>query len=246
MSLLRLALVSLLTAVAGTTVCQASTPPAPPQPFTATYQVLRDDSPMGTSSMSLKRNADGNWAYVSHVTADSGLAALLGAKVDETSHFRVQAGQFEALAYDYRMHVAFKTRTRHVDVDWKSNTVQVKSSKDGAYHYKTQPGLVERHLLILQLGRLIAAGKRHITLPVAVLDRVKTQTFVARTKASVTVPAGTFEAWRVDRTHDDKGWSAWYAPDVCGTAPIKLTQESGGNFTLLLKSCTPATPTANP
>ncbi len=207
----------------------------PPQPFTATYAVLRKGSTLGVSTLSLKRNADGTWTYHSSLDARHGLAAMLGGHVEETSRFRWHADRIEALTYDYRMHVAFKDDHRHVTVDWQAGTVDVRTD-DGDYHYATKPGLVERHLLVLALGRAVAAGKTRIALPVAVKQRVETETFAVRGKPSVTVPAGTFDTVRIDRTHDNKGYSVWYAPARFGPAPVKMHQQSGGDITLLLKS----------
>lgn len=210
--------------------------PAPLQPFTATYKVLRKGDPLGTSTLSLTRNADGTWTYRSSLKAEHGLAALLGGSVREASHFRWHDGRIEALGYDYRMHLTVKEEQRHVKVDWKADTVSVHTSDDGSFTYKPQPGLVERHVLVLALGRAVANGKSKMTLPVAVKDRVEKQTFAARGKSEVTVPAGTFQAVRVDRTQDDKGYSVWYAPERFGSAPVKLAQQAGGDITLLLKT----------
>lgn len=212
-----------------------STSPATPRPFTATYQVLRKGSPLGVSTLTLRRNADGTWTYRSQLDAKSGVAAMLGGHIDEASRFRRHDNRIELVSYDYHMHVTFKNRQRHISVDWKTNTVSV-HGHDGDFHYAAQPGLVERHLVVLALGQAVADGQTNITLPVAVKDRVETQTFAVRGAASVTVPAGTFQAVRVDRTHDNKGYAVWYDPARFGTAPVKLTQESGGYITLLLQT----------
>lgn len=210
--------------------------PAPPEPFSATYKVLRKGNLLGTSTLTLTRNDNGTWTYRSSLKAEHGLAALLGGAIRESSHFRWHDGRIEALSYDYKMHLAIKDEQRHVKVDWKADTVSVHTSGDGNFSYKAQPGLVERHVLVLALGRAVAAGKTQIALPVAVKDRVQMQTFTAHDKSEVTVPAGTFQAVRVDRTHDDKGYSVWYDPARFGSAPVKLVQQAGGDITLLLKS----------
>lgn len=209
-------------------------PPAP-RPFTATYEVLRKGSTLGTSTLTLRRNADGTWTCQSVLDARSGLAAMLGGHVDETSRFRWHDGRIELLAYDYHMHVAFKNRQRHIAVDWQTGSVHV-HGHDGDFQYAAQPGLVERHLVVIALGQAIAAGRTQVSLPVAVKDRVETQTFAVRGTTPVTVPAGTFQAVHVARTHDTKGYEAWYDPARFGTAPVKVTQESGGDITLLLQS----------
>lgn len=217
----------------------ANTPPepAPLQPFSASYKVLRKGSPLGVSTLTLTRNADGTWTFRSALEAKSGLAAILGGRINEASHFRWHDGRIESLSSDYKLHTSIKSKQRHIKVDWQANTVSVHTSDDGDFQYKPQPGLVERHLLVLVLGRAIAAGQKQVALPVAGKDSVETQTYAVRGEESVKLPAGTFQATRVDRTHDDKGYSVWYAPERCGAVPVKVSQESGGDITLLLKSC---------
>lgn len=229
-------LLALLCLLPLTALAANTTKTTPPQPFTATYKVLRKGSPLGTSTLSLTRNEDGTWTYKSSLEAQHGLAALLGGSIHEISKFRWHDGHIEALSYDYRMHTAVKSKQRHVKVDWKTDSVKVHTSDDGDFHYKPQSGLVERHMLVLALGRAVAAGKTQIALPVAVKDRVQTQTFAVQGKSDIKVPAGTFKTVRVDRTHDNKGYSVWYDPAKFGAVPVKLSQESGGDITLLLKS----------
>lgn len=210
---------------------------APPQPFTATYKVLRKGSPLGVSTLSLRRDADGAWAFRSKLEAESGLAALLNGGIDETSRFRWHDGRIESLSYDYKLHTSLKSKQRHVEVDWKGGMVSVHTGGDGDFNYKPKPGLVERHLLVLALGRAVRAGQKRIALPVAVKDRVETQTFVVRGTETIEVPAGKFKAVRVERTRDDKDYTVWYAPERFGNVPVKVSQASGGGITLLLKSC---------
>jgi hypothetical protein len=205
-----------------------------PHTFSAKYQVLRKGSPIGETTLTLRANADNTWTYASHMRATSGLAGMLGARVDETSHFRWRGNAPEALSYDYSLHASIKSKQRHVQVNWAQHQVQVQTD-DGHYSYATQPGIVERHSMPLALGYALAAGKRKITLPVAVKDRVQMQSYAVTATEPVTVPAGHFEAERVDRTDDSKDFSAWYVPDRY-PVPVKLTQTSGGHLTLLLKS----------
>ncbi|RAP59358.1 DUF6134 family protein [Oleiagrimonas sp. MCCC 1A03011] len=204
-----------------------------PAPFTATYQVLRNGSPIGESTLRLTRDGS-DWTYVSHMRGTSGLASLLGASVDETSRFRWHDGKPEALSYDYRMEAAIKSRQRRVQVDWVKDTVQV---TDGGkrFDYAAKPGLVERHSMPLALGYALADGARHVALPVAVKDRVEIQRYAITGKSEVNVPAGRFDAVRVDRTDDSKNFSAWYVPKRY-PVPVKLAQRAGGHLTLLLKS----------
>ena len=105
----------------------------------------------------------------------------------------------------------------------------------GATTYAPQPRMVERNTLPLALGLALRSGQRDIALPVAVRQAVETQHFKVTGKETITVPAGTFDAVRVDRTDADRGFSAWYVPDRY-LLPVKLSQHDGGDIVLELVS----------
>ena len=218
-----------LALLTGTPLAAASVPTA----FTATYNVSRGDSPMGTATISLHNDGNGEWTYQKNIKGTSGLAAMLGASVNETSRFRWKGDLPEALSYDYELHMG-KTRHRHLRVDWDTNQVSVEDSK-GAESYPAKPGMVERNTLPLALGVALQAGKQQVALAVAVRQEVQTQQFKVVGKENVKVPAGSFNAERVDRTDADRGFSAWYAPERY-PLPVKLSQHDGGDMVMELVS----------
>ena len=207
---------------------------ATPTAFTATYKVSRGDSPLGTATISLHNDGNGQWTYRKSVKGTAGLAAMLGASVDETSQFRWKGDLPEALSYDYELHTGIKNKQRHLRVDWDTNQVSVKSSK-GTETYPAKPGIVERNTLPLALGVALQAGKQQVALAVAVRQEVQTQQFKVVGKESVKVPAGSFNAERVDRTDADRGFSAWYVP-ARYLLPVKLSQHDGGDMVMELVS----------
>jgi hypothetical protein len=85
------------------------------------------------------------------------------------------------------------------------------------------------------VGWALRDGKQAVTLPVAVKRNVENQQFKVTGKESVQVPAGTFQAQRVERTDADKAFSAWYVPQKY-PVPVKLAQSDGGDLTLQLIS----------
>lgn len=214
----------------GTSSAAATTPTA----FTATYKVLRGDSPMGTATISLHDDGNGEWTYRKNVKGTGGLAAMLGASVDETSRFRWKNDLPEALSYDYELHTGIKDKQRHLRVDWNTGQVSVDDGK-GAQTYPAKPGIVERNTLPLALGVALQAGKQQVALAVAVRQEVQTQQFKVSGQETVQVPAGSFHAERVDRTDADRGFSAWYAP-ARYPLPVKLSQHDGGDMVMELVS----------
>lgn len=208
--------------------------PAPPQAFTATYQVSRDGQDMGVATVTLRPADDGSWVYSKNVSGTSGLAALLNASVHESSRLRWRNGMPEALSYDYEMQAAVKRKQRHLQVDWASGQVTVQDGKRDS-RYAAQPGMVERNTLPLALGLALRQGQREVALPVAVRQTVQRQEFKVTATQSVDVPAGHFNALQVERTDADRGFTAWYAPKRY-PLPVKLAQHDGGDLVMVLVS----------
>lgn len=207
---------------------------APPQPFTATYRVAQAGQPLGVARVSLRAADHGTWLYRKDVEGTGGLAALLGANVSERSRLRWKGDVPEAISYDYSLQATIKNKQRHLQVDWASKQVTVDEGK-GAITYPAQPGMVERNTLPLALGLALRHGHDDIALPVAVRQTVETQHFKVTGKETITVPAGRFNAVRVERTDADRGFSAWYVPDRY-LLPVKLSQHDGGDLQLELVS----------
>lgn len=205
-----------------------------PTAFTATYKVSSGGSPLGVATVTLHNDGNGQWTYRKDVEGTGGLAAMLGASMHETSHFRWRGNLPEALSYDYELQTGIKTKQRHLRVDWNTDQVSVDDGKR-TETYPAKPGIVERNTLPLALGVALQAGKQQVTLAVAVRQEVQAQQFKVTGKEIVNVPAGHFDAERVDRTDADRDFSAWYVPGRY-PLPVKLSQKDGGDLVLELVS----------
>ncbi|MDQ2972728.1 MAG: DUF3108 domain-containing protein, partial [Pseudomonadota bacterium] len=66
----------------------AGSPLAAPLPaFTARYQLLQNGELIGEATMTLAPSGDDEWTFTTQSRGTSGMAALLGANVRETSRF---------------------------------------------------------------------------------------------------------------------------------------------------------------
>ena len=205
-----------------------------PGAFTATYNVSQGGEPMGVATVTLRAAGHGEWIYSKDVKSTGGLAAMLGASLTEASRFRWKGDVPEAISYDYQLQTGIKNKQRHLTVDWAKQRVTVDEGK-GAQTYAASPGMVERNTTALALGLALRDGQRQITLPVAVRQQVQTQNFKVTGKETIKVPAGSFNAERIDRTDAERGFSAWYAP-ARYPLPVKLSQHDGGDLTMELVS----------
>lgn len=231
-----------IAALALVLLCLALPAPAAPAgnsasiaPFTATYEVLRNGSTIGVSTLSLQRDRDGRWSYRSTIRATHGLAALFGADMNADSLLRWRDGRPEAVSYDYRFDAAFKHKRDWIRVDWSAQRVRNVVDGHHTYHYATEPGMVESHSIPLALLVALRRGQQAIDLPVAVKDRVEHQQFKVAGPVAVKVPAGDFQTLRVSRVGDDKAFTAWFDTRHRYETPVKLSQRSGGQLTMVLK-----------
>jgi len=205
-----------------------------PTAFTATYRVTQGGMPLGDATVTLRATGNGEWIYSKSVKGSGGMAAMLSANLEESSRFRWKGTVPEAISYDYALTSAIKSKQRHLRVDWSKRQVSVDEGK-GAKTYPAVPGLVERNTLALAIGMALRGGSTNVALPVAVKQQVETQNFNVAGKEAVKVPAGNFDAERVERTDADRGFSAWYVPDRY-PLPVKLSQHDGGNVEMALLS----------
>lgn len=214
-----------------TSVCAAA---SVPDAFTATYQVSRDGQTLGVATVTLRPSGNGIWIYTKDVVGTAGLAALLNANVHESSELRWRGDMPEAMSYDYKLQATIKRKQRHLQVNWATGKVTVNEGKRTTT-YAAQPGMVERNTLPLALGLALRDGQQEIVLPVAVRQTVENQRFKVTGTDTVAVPAGSFQALRVERTDADRGFTAWYVPKRY-PLPIKLAQHDGGNMVMELVS----------
>jgi len=205
-----------------------------PGAFTATYNVSQGGEPMGVATVTLRSAGNGEWIYSKDVKSTGGLAAMLGASLTEASRFRWKGDAPEAVSYDYQLQTGIKNKQRHMTVDWASKQVTLDEGK-GPQTYPASPGMVERNTTSLALGLALRDGKQQIALPVAVRQQVQTQSFKVTGQEPIKVPAGSFNAERVDRTDAERGFSAWYVP-ARYLLPVKLSQHDGGDLTMELVS----------
>jgi hypothetical protein len=203
-----------------------------PQSFTATYHVLQGGDPLGDATITLKSVGGGQFEYRNQTKGTGGLAAIAGANVSEVSRFAWSGKVPAAISYHYQLDSSFKSKTR--DLTIQGNTVQVQDTKK-SYSYAAVPNMVERNTLPLALGVALAGGQKQVSFPVAVKQAVETQSFKVSGNEKVTVPAGSFDAQRVDRSDQAATFSAWYVPSKY-PVPVKLAQKDGGDLTLELVS----------
>jgi hypothetical protein len=205
----------------------------PLKPAQGDYQVLRDGKEVGHATLALRESGGDTWEYSSETRGTKGMASFLGLDVVEKSTFRWRDGKAEGLHYDYRQSAAIKHKDRTIDFDWNAQRAKVNDNgKD--FSYAIPAGTIDRSTVALALGVSLADGAREATLPVAVRDHVEQQHFVARATEKINVPAGSFDAIRVERTDAPGKGSSWYAPSV-SVLPLRVEQVQGDGSKIVME-----------
>jgi hypothetical protein len=198
---------------------------AAPKPFHATYQALRAGEALGETTLDLTDNHDGTWTLRSETKGTAGLAKIAGIHIVETSRFRWHDGKPEAIEYDYKQDSAIKSRTRHAMFDHGNVSVEEGGK---SYRYAIVPGLIDRQAVTLAISEDLRRGAKTFDYQVAVMDHVESMRYENAGSEKITVPAGSFDAVRVQRVGDagddrKRVARSWFAPKL-GYVPVQLEQ----------------------
>lgn len=204
----------------------APRPAAVPQAYVAEYEVLRNGSAMGRSTVRLQRVDAGSWELVSETEGTSGMAALAGVSIREHSRLAIADGRASTLGYDYRQRAAMRTRERSLVLDPARGIVRSRD-RDATVELPLSAGLLDRQGVLVGLMLDAAAGRRG-TLEYTVADRSAVEVHRYRTVAeeAVTVPAGARRALRVERVREGgagRSTTTWLSPSD-GWVPVRILQ----------------------
>lgn len=194
---------------------------AAPVPFTATYELSRNDKPAGELVLHMRSGIAG-WQLDSEMRARGGMAGAVGLTTSETSRFRIHDGLPEVVQYRYRLDGGITRRARDLDVDWErlATTVVHRGKRED---YSAEPGMIDRNLLAWALGERLTAGATEMTVRVAGRTGVDQQHFKVLPAEHLLTPHGPMDATRVVRTDPGKRFVAWYAAGY--PVPVQLEHD---------------------
>ncbi|MBL8300174.1 MAG: DUF3108 domain-containing protein [Rhodanobacteraceae bacterium] len=230
-----LALLALLAAQPAAADPVATTPPAMRElkPFVATYDVQRGGKTIGEATMTLSRGDASQWTLTTETRGTAGMARLLGLDVREESRFIVTGdGSLQSQDYRYRQDATLKSKQRSIEFDWASNEARV-TDKGELFRYVLRPATIDRHLVVLALGRQQSATGEF---QVASKEAIETQRFEQRESKPLHLRAGEFPATRFERTDKPGKGSSWYTPQLLAPLQVEQVQKDGNNIVMELKA----------
>lgn len=206
---------------------------APLAPYRANYEVLRNGLMQGMATITLERTTDGNWDFRTQTTGTRGLAGLAGIAIFEQSILRWRERRPELVRYTFDQHAAWKSRKRSLSLGGDT----ILSNFDGhEAAFAREPGVVDRHAVVLALAADLAAGASHLSYRVADKDKIETHTYRNAGEEPTEVPAGRYETVRVERVREKPGrtTTSWLAP-VLGYMPVRIVQREPDGETLEMR-----------
>ena len=198
-------------------------------PFTAVYEVSRNDTPIGMRTHRLTKNSDG-FTYQSTMQA-TGLASLFKPeKITELSHWQLKNNQVIPLHYEYHDHNS-KKRHAQLEFDWQNHTV---TNKIGNKPWKMSipDGTQDKFSYMLALMQDLQHGKRETRYKIADGGHLKTYHFKVLGNETLTTPLGTFETLKLQRLRKNKKnrrTFLWVLPTQ-NHLPIKIQQHKDDNI----------------
>ena len=205
-------------------VAWATPATAPLAPFQADYVVLRNGNELGRATLTLREAGNGNWEFSSQTTGTKGMASMLGLDIVEKSTFRWRDGMPEGLQYRYEQHAAIKSRKRSADFDWNAREARNSDGKND-WIAPLDRSAMDRNLVTLAIMARLKAGSQDLVFPVVDKDRIAEQRYTQGARESLSLPAGTVDAVRVERRRDDasRTTTSWFAQQR-GWLPVQIEQ----------------------
>lgn len=212
---------------------------AAPPPYTAQYEVRRNGDRLGTATVTFRKLANGRFELVSDTVGSEGLAAIAGVAVNERSILRWNA-QPETVAYDYRQKVAFKNRTRSLQVDAAGQRIEA-TDKDRSFSPPYEPGVLDRNAVVVALMSDLAGGRTgEFTYRIPDKDALDTWTYRTAASEQVETALGPQRVVRVERVRasgNRRSTTLWLGADR-NYVPVRIlqTEPDGGTVEMRIVS----------
>lgn len=214
-----------------------ATAAAPPKPFSADYEVRRNDQRLGIGQVTLSRKGEGLYELVTRTEGTEGLAALAGVQREERSLLRWTGEGLQLVEGSMRQKAAFKTREQKVAYDRASGRVSSRW-KDRSATYAAPANVLDAHGTTAAIMVALAAGERGtMRFPVAQRGALEMHEYEVAAAVRLRTAIGTERALRVQRVREDGNGrltKLWFARNH-GWLPLRIKQYEPDGETIDLR-----------
>lgn len=212
--------------------------------FSAEYDVRRNGSKLGIARLTLAHDAavvgraghaQDTWTYTTHTEGTAGLAAVAGVSIREVSRFRWVGGRMELVESSYDQKAAWKKKQRRLVCDAAAGTI-ASTDGDREVSLRFEPNVLDRHLSMLALAVDLGAEREALSYRVAHRGELKTDRYESLGTEAVEVPAGRYDAAKLELARDKPGRSTTvWAAAATGYLPVRILQREPDGETLELR-----------
>lgn len=215
----------------------ADGPVAPPTPSAQTYVLNRGMLTLGEAHFALTQGTEAGCWHYEYNAEPSGIAALFIGTLSEKSDFCLDGDQLRSRRFEF--HRADRSKDDFtVDFDWKAGT----SKTSRGVTLPLTDGMTDRLAMQIVIQRWVIAragvpSEAELSVTKVEAKKAKTYRFRIVAREPVTVPAGKFDAVRVERVDNpEKVVRFWLAPARGYTAVrVEDLEDGDQQFAMELK-----------
>ncbi len=209
-----------------------------PPEFKAEYTLNKFGLDAAQADISLKKQKDGSWLYLSQTKTRGIVSIFRSDKITEKSVLRIIDGLIKPVDYQYNHKGGGKNRNRTIHFNWRTGTAE--SNISGTQSRLAIPAdTIENFSLQLRLMNDLQQGKRVLIYNIINKGKLKRYNFEILGNEKVKTPSGEFNAIKFRRTRKNSKRSTimWAAPEL-HFLPVKIQhiEKDGATFYMLLSN----------
>lgn len=210
--------------------CSERTPQVEPaMQIEAHYELLYNDTPVGSALFLLDIGDDGNYRLEAF-TVPAGKMLQQGAhEVLEASQGRLSEDTILPTTFSRSVMQGESLELASMDFDWQAYAMRVRGPQ-GQRSVGLLPDTHDRLSYLLAARRLAASGEGAALIQVASLEASEQSSLEVDGREVIVVPLGHFDAVALRRVTPDGGETRrlWYAPET-SPLPLRVVQTRDGN-----------------
>lgn len=209
-----------------------------PPEFKAEYTLNKFGLDAARADISLKKQKDGSWLYLSQTKTQGIISIFRSDKIMEKSVLKIIDGLIKPVDYQYSHKGGKKNRNRIIHFDWETGTAE--SNTSGTQTRLAIPAdTIENFSLQLRLMNDLQQGKRELAYNIINKGKLKRYNFEILGNEKVKTPSGEFNTLKFKRTRKNSKRSTimWAAPEL-HFLPVKIQhiEKDGATFYMLLSN----------
>ncbi len=212
-----------------------------PDDFKAVYAISLNRFVIGESEIKLEAQPKSQYLYTSN-TRSTGIARLFRSDiVQESSRFDLHRNHIRPLGYSFDHSGSKKERHALLKFDWKK--MEVSNTVEGhTWEMEIPQNTLDKLVVQIAVMMDLAADKDKLVYDIADGGKLKEYSFAVVGKETIRVPAGEFEALKIERLRKDNDRTTylWCAPSL-NYLPVRIEQiehEDGVTYLSELKQTT--------